>query len=121
MVMLRQLRITRSLIPRCPTSGAVYGAPLRCVRVGGEWTPSVPPNPTCGLQWLYAVTKAHEKPGSQDALILAWVHWCRSLPMELFWFKENQQFPSLSCPDSGGARCISLGNHVAGVHVPKPG
>jgi len=62
-VMLRQLRITRSLIPQCPTSGAIYIALFRCVGVGRERAPTIPPGPMCGLQWLYAIVNAREKTG----------------------------------------------------------
>lgn len=45
-----------------PTSGAIYTAPLHCIGVG-EWTPTIPPSPTCSLRCLYAVLNAQEKTG----------------------------------------------------------
>lgn len=91
-VMLRHLRITRSLIPSCSTSRAIYVAPFHRVRVG-EQILTIPPSPMCGLQWLYAIVNAHEKTGSSNVLVLAWVHLCRSLPTWLL----VQGKPSISC------------------------
>lgn len=44
MVTLRQLRITDSLIPQCPTNGAVCSPSLRWIRIGREQTPFILPS-----------------------------------------------------------------------------
>lgn len=121
-VMLRQLRITRSLIPWCPISRAIYTAQLRCVRVG-EWTPTILLSPMCSFQWLYAVVNDDEKTGGLliSNMSSCWLGCTDLCQHDCVNSRKASNFPSVLGPDWWGCSYTNcIGNCVAAVHVPKP-